>query len=772
MHWALPPPKGFFNCGNQCSVNNRWSIRGFEDTNVTWYLAFFLLSGLCSILYELIWLRLAVAQFGITTPVVSTVLSMFMAGIALGSWIGGRFAQKTAEPTGVSALRLYALCELLIGISSFVVPLQLSLGHRWLESLSISSGLSSGPYYLYSLLYLALTLIPWCAFMGATIPLAMAALRSESGSDTQRSFSFLYVANLFGAILGAVIPLLFIEALGFNKTLRVGMLLNLLIAASAFALSLRPASVAEKRGTPSPESYARPVATKVSILILLFLTGLTSMGTEVVWIRLFTPSIGPMVYSFALILASYLVANFYGARRYRAWSSKNQRDSDILWSFLLIFGLLPLLAADVRLPVSGTARVLLGVMPFSGVIGFLTPMFLDRWSEGDPQRAGRAYAMNVLGCIAGPLLAGFLLLPLVSERITLLILMSPFVVMAVTTTAYCRANFADRAARCALLVIALLVFFLANDREATLSNLVVSRDSTATVVAAEAGNPKQKVLLVNGINMTELTPITKFMAHLTLASHEQPPQNTLVICFGMGTTFRSALSWAIPTTAVDLIPSVPKLFPYFYADASQVLASSDAHVVVDDGRRFLERTSETFDSVIVDPPPPVPAAGSSLLYSKEFYALVKRHLRSGGIVQQWLPGGDAATQAAVARALRDSFPYVRVFGYQGNEGRHFLASMSPIPVRSPSQLAERLPPRAAADLVEWDRSVTPADQFAVLVPGPVDLDTIIANSPNTPALQDDRPVNEYYLLRTRKNAVVVLLLAILVAVYGLFRRRS
>jgi spermidine synthase len=739
---------------------------------VTWYLVFFLFSGFCSILYELIWLRLAIAQFGITTPVVSTVLSMFMAGIGLGSWIGGRFARKTAEPTGVPELRLYALCELLIGISAFVVPFQLSLGHRLLESLSISSGLSSGPYYLISLLCLALTLIPWCACMGATIPLAMAALRSEPDSDTQRSFSFLYVANLFGAILGAVIPLLLIEAIGFNKTLRSGMLLNFLIAASAFALSLRPTSVAEKRDALSPESRAVPVAPKASLLILLFLTGLTSMGAEVVWIRLFTPSIGPMVYSFALILASYLVANFFGARRYRTWSSKNRRESDIFWVFLWLLGLLPLLAADVRLPLSGTARVLLGVMPFSCVIGFLTPMFLDRWSEGDPARAGRAYAMNVLGCIAGPLLAGFLLLPLVSERFTLLILMSPFVAMAVTTTASRRINFADRAARCALIVIALLLFFLTNDPVATLSNPVVSRDNTATVVAAETGNPKQKVLLVNGISMTGLTPITKYMAHLTLASHELPPQNTLVICFGMGTTFRSALSWAIPTTAVDLIPSVPKLFPYFHADAPQVLASSEAHVVVDDGRRFLERTSETFDSVIVDPPPPVPAAGSSLLYSKEFYALVKRHLRSGGIVQQWLPAGDAATQAAVARALRDSFPYVRVFGYQEIPGRHFLASMTPIPVRSPLQLAERLPPRAAADLIEWDRSVTPADQFAVLVPDPVDLDKLIANSPNTPALQDDRPVNEYYLYRTRKNAVVVLLLAILVAVYGLFRRKN
>jgi len=89
---------------------------------------------------------------------------------------------------------------------------------------------------------------------------------------------------------------------------------------------------------------------------------------------------------------------------------------------------------------------------------------------------------------------------------------------------------------------------------------------------------------------------------------------------------------------VDLVPSVPKLFPYFHQDAPQVVASPLAHVVVDHGRRYLERSTEIFDSIIIDPPP-VPAAGSSLLYSVEFYDLAKRHLRNGGILQQWLPMG-------------------------------------------------------------------------------------------------------------------------------------
>ena len=72
---------------------------------------------------------------------------------------------------------------------------------------------------------------------------------------------------------------------------------------------------------------------------------------------------------------------------------------------------------------------------------------------------------------------------------------------------------------------------------------------------------------------------------------------------------------------------------------------------------------QQYDAIIIDPPPPVPAAGSSLLYSRDFYEVAKQRLRPGGILQQWLPPeGDAADQAAIARALTEVFPYVRVYG--------------------------------------------------------------------------------------------------------------
>jgi spermidine synthase len=715
---------------------------------VIWYFFFFLVSGFCGILYELVWLRLAMAQFGVTTPLVSIVLSMFMAGLGLGSWAAGTLIRRYEGRTKFPPLRLYALCELLIGISAILVPLQMLWGHRLLEQLSGQNGISSGSYYLVAGTWLALTMIPWCACMGATIPLAMFAIRRDVKSETNRSFSFLYVANLLGAIAGATVPLLFIEVFGFRGTLRVGTILNFAVALSAFLLSLGTERAGATEVAASPQPATVITGSQKGILSLLFLTGLATMGMEVVWIRLFAPSIGPMVYSFALILASYLFATFVGSRIYRAWSHNHSVEGALIWVLLSLMGILPLVATDSRYLMAPLYRVFIGVMPFSAAMGFLTPMLVDRWSQGDPGRAGRAYAVNVLGCILGPLLAGFLVLPLVGEHTAMLIFILPFMAMAVFPVGVAKLSTADRIFAYSVVAAAVLVFALTKDFESVFPRRVVLRDSAATVIATEAGTLREKQLLVNGIAMTGLSPITKMMAHLTLASHEQPPQNTLVICFGMGTTFRSALTWGIPATVVDLIPSVPKLFSYYHSDAAQVEALPGARIISDDGRRFLERTSQTFDSIIVDPPPPVPAAGSSLLYSKEFYSLVKEHLRAGGIFHQWLPEGDRATEAAVARSLKDSFPYVRVYAYVGVPGLHYLCSMSPIPVRTPSELVARMPAKALADLVEWGPFKDPQQQLGIVNPNRYTLDNLIALSPDTPALQDDRPVNEYYFLRT------------------------
>jgi spermidine synthase len=219
----------------------------------------------------------------------------------------------------------------------------------------------------------------------------------------------------------------------------------------------------------------------------------------------------------------------------------------------------------------------------------------------------------------------------------------------------------------------------------------------------------------------------------------------------MGTSFRSMLTWGIPTTVVDLIPSVPALFSYFHADAREVESSPLARIAIDDGRRFLDGSAQSYDVIVVDPPPPPQAAGSSLLYSREFYQVVKQHLRPGGILQIWYPEnvdeGDAATTASVTKALMESFPYVRAFESFDGFGIHFVASMEPIPVVSSSELAARMPTAAVADFVEWGPQATAQQQFEAVVSRELDLDTLVAMDPRVPAMQDDQPINEYYILR-------------------------
>jgi hypothetical protein len=173
-----------------------------------------------------------------------------------------------------------------------------------------------------------------------------------------------------------------------------------------------------------------------------------------------------------------------------------------------------------------------------------------------------------------------------------------------------------------------------------------------------------------------------------------------------------------------------------------------ARVVVDDGRRFLERSTETYDVIIVDPPPPVEAAASSLLYSREFYQAAGKRLAPGGVLQQWLPGtrGDAQVLSALVKALRVSFAHVRVFESVEGWGLHMLGSAQPLSAANAEALAARLPPRAAQDLLEWGPKLTATDQLARVLEQEVSVEVLANLAPAAP-LSDDRPINEYFLLR-------------------------
>ncbi|HEY3940417.1 MAG TPA: fused MFS/spermidine synthase [Bryobacteraceae bacterium] len=737
-----------------------------RSVNIQWFYAFFFISGFCSLVYEVIWLRLSMAKFGVTTPMVSIVLSVFMAGLGIGSWGGGIFIRRFARSSAAVPLRLYALLELLIGISGWAAPLMIDVGYSLLRDAGKDVAWGSSVYYLASGGWMSLALLPWCTCMGATFPFAMAAIRKIHAVESEHSFSYLYLANVLGAVLGTLVPaFVLIELFGFQGTLRIASAMNGILAAAVLLHSFTlPSAAAEPLETASEkaESSARPSSRRA--LWLLFATGLCSMAMEVVWIRQYTVYLGNVVYAFALILALYLAATFLGSWTYRKWVRSHACEPvHAAWISLGFLALLPLFFADPRLPFPeitntvvdlayGAIRAALGIAPFSGFVGFLTPMLVDRFSSGNPASAGRAYAVNVLGSILGPLLAGFCILPWAGENWALCVISLPLFLIGLISAFRARKQAArllklePRVLYAVVVAASLVLAVMARTYGAKFPHRIELRDYTATVIASGEGMNKR--LLVNGTGMTKLTTITKMMAHLPLAFLKRPPTNGLVICFGMGTTFRSMLSWGIHVTAIELVPSVPKLFGYFHPDGPELLKSPLARVVIDDGRRFLERSSQQYDVIAADPPPPIGAPASSLLYSQEFYAILKPHLRPGGIVQIWCPGGDSATMAAIAKALRNAFPYVRAYESIEGWGTHFLATMQPLPTLKSEELAAKMPPNAAKDLVEWESDSTPADLFDDVLDGEHPLQDFIKPGPRVPPLVDDRPINEYFLLRS------------------------
>jgi spermidine synthase len=717
---------------------------------------FFFVSGFCSLVYQIVWTRLAFASFGIITPVLSVVISVFMMGLSIGSWLGGRFIVPLVKTTRCSAVLFYAAAEFIIGLGAYAVPKLFSVGERIL----LSAGQTDSVGYLcLSAVVLAVSVLPWCLCMGVTFPFMMAYLRerSEKGTD---SFSYLYVANVLGAMCGAFFTaVVFVEVFGFHTTLQFTAVGNFGIALFCVFLALRQRRFATRpplKGEPAPSAAA--ISGNGALRWILFSTGFSSMAMEVVWTRLFTPILKTQVYSFALIVVVYLGATLAGTLYYRRhMTRKDPWRTPALLAILIISALLPIPASDPRLVppdldfsihVPSALAVLVSIIPICAVLGYLTPGLVDRFSRGNPAAAGKAYAINVLGCILGPLVASYLLLPLMSERSALLLLSLPFLAFYLyfwkSLPVFQRISSVGGGG---LLAVYSLCFYRGFAGSFGPSSRVEERrDYAASVLSVDDKDLGGKGLLVNGVGITSLTPITKFMAHLPLAFHEGPPQSVLVICFGMGTTYRSALSWGVDTTVVELVPEVPNAFGFYYADAAEVLKNPKGHIVIDDGRRFLQRTKEKYDVIVVDPPPPVEAAGSSLLYSTEFYASIKQHLKPNGILQTWWPGGEKISTQAVIRPICKSFPYTVAFQSIEGWGIHFLASMEPLNPQSAEDLASHMPESARRDLLEW----TPNRDTAAYL-GKVVLTGVPAQRRLDPRLEveitDDDPVNEYFLLR-------------------------
>src|SRR5688572_26980946 len=400
------------------------------------YLIFFL-SGATGLVYEVIWVRLTGLVFGNTSHAIAVVLGAFMAGLALGSWVLGRKADNVA-----SALRMYGLLEIGIGISAAIVPLIFrSLdSFYWAVAPSLEQIPGGNEFVRFSTSFLIL-LIP-TFLMGGTLPV-LARFFTLAVQEVQRKVGVLYALNTFGAAFGTLMAaLFFIPYLGNLRSTLLIAALNIAIGLFAILMDGRlalagPPSTELQNQNQTKAPAPSDARTDRLVLITLATSGFVSMIYEVSWTRALTAMIGSSTYAFSIMLVTFLVGIAIGssvAVKWRPTSGLRLLGLTqlgiaaggllFLLGYLIapyvLIGLLKSLSYDFPAVLTSQFLLCFALMILSTTfMGAVVPIASQLYSNRITllgRSIGNVYSVNTLGAIGGSLVAGFVLLPLVGTE--------------------------------------------------------------------------------------------------------------------------------------------------------------------------------------------------------------------------------------------------------------------------------------------------------------------------------------------------------------------
>jgi spermidine synthase len=732
-------------------------------------LAIFILSGAAGLMYEVVWSRQLVLVFGNTTQAVSTILTGFFGGMAVGAFVGGRLADKVRSP-----LRLYGLIEIILVAVVLATPITFDLIHELYRG--VYASIEGQPLVLALLRFVlaVLALAPATILMGATLPTLTRQLTRDR--HLSAAFGRLYAANTVGAIVGTFASgLVLIELLGLTGTLVVAAACSGTAGLVAFVLSrdLSPSAQAEAVVAKRPHRTVQRRPTLA--LVLAFVSGLTSLGYQVLWTRLLSSGTGNSTYVFTLILGVFLIGIALGAAGFAAVRSRIGAPVAVIAiaqacvALLALYGLVAVIAVpgaiDPNLPFESVIAVfnpiILVVLPATWVMGFTFPA-TSALLDDDPERiaanAGRLLAANTAGAILATFAIPFFVVPLVGSPTAVALLAivnaATAIVLAMRLSGRLRLPVAATgAAALAVIVVAVVVSSaivdpsIARIRQRNATLYESREDEIASVQAGKTVTPQ---LWVTGTGMTLLTVDAKLMPVMPLVV--RPDSKTaLTVAFGMGSAFRGAVIAGLETEAVELVPSVPKMFHYFYPDAEAVLANPNARVIVTDGRNHMELTDKSYDIIVTDPPPPIESSGASVISSLEYYQAGHRHLNPGGVMMQWTPyGGSVDEFRAHLRTFHSVFRHMVVAFGPGGYGFFLMGSDEPMAFDDATIREVLSRPGVLEDISSaYDSPEKTLDGWAARIPRQVWIEDaeVATFTGDGPLITDDRPLPEYFLLR-------------------------
>src|SRR5205809_3610064 len=656
-------------------------------------------SGCAALIYEIVWLQLLQRVIGSSAVSLGLLLAVYMGGLCLGSAALPRLVSPHRHP-----LRVYACLELGVGALGIVILFGLPL----IGQVYLAGAMSGMTGLIARGIVSAACLVPPTLLMGASFP---AIARSVEG--TPKPIPWLgafYSANIAGAIVGCVIA-------GFYL-LRVYDMATATYAAAAInaavALGALASAAVVRRREAHAEGY-KPVYVRrapgaVLVYLVIALSGLTALGAEVVWTRLLSLLLGATVYTFSIILAVFLMGLWAGSGAGALLVRRTRQPR------LVLAGCQIVLAASV----TGTAYIMTHVLPYWPVDPWLSlnPWFnfdLDvfrtirtiflptlLWgasfplamasavTEGeDPARlSGEIYAANTAGSIGGALAFSLLLIPAIGTKACeqlLIGLAAAAAVVAVTSYFW-----AMRIRRTAIalaatvagtgMVAAGLISTVSDipwqgiaygrrvapilrglDLSSEAQPLFVGEGMNSSVVITDRAG--QRFFYVSGKSEASSAlldmRLQRMMGHLPALIHRQP-RSVLVVGFGAGVTAGSFVQY--PDVESIVVCELESMIPpasdeFFSTHIYHVLRDHRTRMIYDDARHFILTTPEKFDVITTDPIHPW-VKGTSALYSKEYFTLVRSHLNPGGVAAQWLPlyESDEETVKTQLATFFDVFP--------------------------------------------------------------------------------------------------------------------
>ena len=697
-----------------------------------WIFLFFFVSGATGLIYEVVWTRLLTLVLGNTHYSVSTVLATFMAGLALGSFFGGRLIDRGGRP-----LLIYALLEGAIGIYCFLIPhfIDASLPFfQWIY-LNFQESYSLTSFFRFSVCG-AILLVP-ASLMGATLPI-LGKFVSDDPKVIGRDVGTLYAVNTFGAVTGALVSaFVLMKTYGVTSTIWIAAGLNLGLA-SIILIFFRRHWGRSREEELSPSETGHRYYTPEVILILggFCVTGIASLIYQVAWTRIFSLLLGSSVYAFSLILTAFIlglasgtlvfsriVGRFTDLKKVFGWLQVGIGLSAL--AALPFFGKVPLINRWVYLnwgldfssiQWSNFLIILSLIVVPTFLMGAQFPVvvrLVARNLKTLGHHVGTAYASNTLGTILGSLIGGFLLIPILGVQNTILWAVFVNIVLGIILlySSSLQTNLKTYVLPALLLIWVLGARGIAPWDKAVISSgsfmpyridelenalqqknkILFYKEGMHTTVTTELSVDGNIFLRVNGKTDASLglDMRTQLLSgYLPMFFHKNP-EDVLVVGQGSGVTLGAVTQF--PSKTIDLVeisPAVIEGSRLFDPFNHQALDDPRVEIILEDGRNHITLTNKKYDVIISEPSNPW-ISGIGALFTQDFYELANTRLKPGGIMCIWMHTNMSPESfKSISRAFLSVYPNVTM--WESIVGDDYLLIGSQRPYSLPYEKVKRL----------------------------------------------------------------------------------